>query len=70
MAKSAGVRRPSKPRVPMQGGMCHPYEQPPWTSGVPKPVRSAGMQQFRNVSTIKPGQGTSGDGTTARKIGR
>jgi hypothetical protein len=54
----------------MQGGMCHPYEQPPWTSGVPKPVRSAGMQQFRNVSTIKPGQGTSGDGTTARKIGR
>lgn len=67
MAKS-DAKRPSKPRVPMQGGMSRPYEQPLRTSGTPKPVRDSGNQKFENVSETKPGSGTSGDGTTARKI--
>ncbi len=58
------------PRNPLRGGMCTPHEQTPWTSGVPKPVRSAGVQKFMNVSETKPGSGTSGDGKTHRSIGK
>lgn len=67
MARTGGAKRPSKPRVPMQGGMSTPYEQPTWTSGTPKPVRTSGKQVFMNVSETKPGSGTRGDGTTARR---
>lgn len=67
MAKRAGVRRPTKPRVPMQGGMAKPYEAPVRTSGTPRSTKTAGKQKFMNVSETKPGSGTSADGTTARR---
>lgn len=59
---------PSTPRNPLKGGMCTPYEAPVRTSGTPRSTKSAGSAAMKNVSEVKPGAGTSGDGNKVRRI--
>lgn len=61
------VRGYKSPRVANQGGAASVYEQPLRRSGTPRATSTAGSQKFVNVSETKPGSGTRGDATTARK---
>lgn len=59
---------PSAPRNPFKGGMSSCYEAPVRTSGTPRSTKSAGTARMLNVSEVKPGAGTSGDGQKVRRI--
>jgi hypothetical protein len=51
--------------VPLQGGMCMPYEQPlRWNKSEPREVNSAGSQKFMLRESLPV---TRADGIAARK---
>lgn len=62
------MNTPTSPRNPLKGGMSSCYEAPPRTSGTPRSTKSAGTATMRNVSEIKPGAGTGGDGIKVRRV--
>lgn len=67
MAKSVGANRQfaGKPRVPLQGGMCPPYEQPVRKNmTAPRETKSAGSQKFMLRESLPT---TKADGVNARR---
>lgn len=62
------MNTPSTPRNPLKGTHATPYEAPVRTSGTPKRTTSAGTAKMMNVSEVKPGAGTGGDGTKVRSV--
>lgn len=61
-----GCHTPRPARNPLKGTHSTPYEAPARTSGTPRATTSAGKARMVNVSEIKPGAGTSGDGNKVR----
>lgn len=62
------MNTPSTPRNPLKGGHSVCYEAPVRTSGTPRSTKSAGRATMKNVSEVKPGAGTSGDGIKVRRV--
>lgn len=59
---------PKPARNPMKGTHDTPYEAPVRTSGTPRRTTSAGTAKMVNVSEVKPGAGTGGDGQKVRRV--
>lgn len=59
---------PRTARNPLKGSAGTAYEAPPRTSGSPRVTSTAGTARMVNVSEVKPGAGTSGDGQKVRKV--
>lgn len=59
---------PAPARNPKKGGHERAYEAPVRTSGTPRRTSSAGKATMMNVSEVKPGAGTGGDGTKVRSV--
>lgn len=59
---------PSNARNPLKGTHETPYEAPVRTSGTPRRTTSAGVAKMMNVSEVKPGAGTGGDGIKVRSV--
>lgn len=66
--KKGSCSTPSAPRNPLKGGMASVYEAPVRTSGSPKMTKSSGTARMVNVSEVKPGAGTGGDGQKVRRV--
>lgn len=64
----ATCKMPSNARNPKAGTCATPYEAPARTSGTPKRTTSAGRATMVNVSEVKPGAGTGGDGIKVRSV--
>lgn len=63
------AKTPSTPRNPLKGSAANDYFQPARTSGMVRTdVRTSGRARMMNVSEVKPGMGTSGQGTKVRPI--
>lgn len=59
---------PAPARNPKKGTHERPYEAPVRTSGMPQRTTSAGVAKMMNVSEVKPGAGTGGDGIKVRSV--
>lgn len=59
---------PAPARNPRKGTHASAYEAPPRTSGTPRRTSSAGRATMMNVSEVKPGAGTGGDGVKVRSV--
>lgn len=62
---SCSVPKPA--RNPMKGTHATPYEAPVRTSGTPG-RGGPGVAKMMNVSEVKPGAGTGGDGVKVRSV--
>lgn len=60
-------KTPAPARNPKKGGHASAYEAPPRTSGTPR-MASPGKAKMMNVSEVKPGAGTGGDGVKVRRV--
>lgn len=62
------MNTPNTPRNPLKGGCSTCYEAPVRVSGTPRATKSAGTATMKNVSEVKPGAGTGGDGIKVRRV--
>lgn len=65
---TGSCKTPAPARNPQKGTHATPYEAPVRTSGMPQRTTSAGVAKMVNVSEVKPGAGTGGDGIKVRSV--